>query len=385
MLSPQARAAGFLPVFGTHDDRLAGALMALARERGWAPDEFEFEMLYGVRTDWQLALRAMGYNLRVYLPFGADWWPYAIRRVGSIPQRMAVGAIPEFGWIRGGSGLETGPGRHGRIWFLHRWRFPNISGIAAPACPATCSSPTCAPIAMGRISMTPGRSARSTMAPALTVRDAPHLAQAGDLVVIAPGDVHTGGTSETPLGYRMLYVEPSWLDDHARALLGAAAAFDGPVIRDPALCAQWLAALAPEGMDEAGRAEHLGRAFALREHARGRADGVRGRGCLRPAARAHGAGPGLRAGPGGAGPGAGPPPHHAGQAVRAPLWPAAAGLAAQLARGAARELLRGGLPLADAAHAVGFADQAHMTRVFKQVYGSTPGVFRKASVAVRLP
>ena len=84
---------GFLPVFGTHDDRLAGALMALARERGWAPDEFEFEMLYGVRTDWQLALRAMGYNLRVYLPFGADWWPYAIRRVGSIPQRMAVGAI----------------------------------------------------------------------------------------------------------------------------------------------------------------------------------------------------------------------------------------------------------------------------------------------------
>ena len=54
-----------------------------------------------------------------------------------------------------------------------------------------------------------GRSARSTMAPALTVRDAPHLAQAGDLVVIAPGDVHTGGTSETPLGYRMLYVEPS--------------------------------------------------------------------------------------------------------------------------------------------------------------------------------
>ena len=85
---------------------------------------------------------------------------------------------------------------------------------------------------------------------AFTVRDAPHLAQAGDLVVIAPGDVHTGGTSETPLGYRMLYVEPSWLDDHARALLGAAAAFDGPVIRDPALCAQWLAALAPEGMDE---------------------------------------------------------------------------------------------------------------------------------------
>ncbi len=86
MLSPAARQAGFLPVFGTHDDRLAGAIMALARERGWAPDAFEFEMLYGVRPDWQLALRRLGYNVRVYLPFGADWWPYAIRRVGENPR-----------------------------------------------------------------------------------------------------------------------------------------------------------------------------------------------------------------------------------------------------------------------------------------------------------
>ncbi|WMD22874.1 proline dehydrogenase family protein [Achromobacter seleniivolatilans] len=86
MLSPEARESGFFPVFGTHDDRLAGAIMALARERGWAPDDFEFEMLYGVRPDWQLALRGMGYNVRVYLPFGADWWPYAIRRVGENPR-----------------------------------------------------------------------------------------------------------------------------------------------------------------------------------------------------------------------------------------------------------------------------------------------------------
>ncbi|WP_063583317.1 proline dehydrogenase family protein [Achromobacter ruhlandii] len=86
MLSSQARAAGFLPVFGTHDDRLAGAIMALARERGWGADEFEFEMLYGVRPDWQLALRRLGYAVRVYLPFGADWWPYAVRRVGEHPR-----------------------------------------------------------------------------------------------------------------------------------------------------------------------------------------------------------------------------------------------------------------------------------------------------------
>ena len=85
MLSHEAREAGFYPVFGTHDDRLAGAIMALARERGWSPDAFEFEMLYGVRPDWQLALRGLGYNVRVYLPFGGDWWPYAIRRVGENP------------------------------------------------------------------------------------------------------------------------------------------------------------------------------------------------------------------------------------------------------------------------------------------------------------
>ncbi len=86
MLSREARASGFFPVFGTHDDRLAGAILALARERGWSADDFEFEMLYGVRPDWQMALRGLGYNVRVYLPFGADWWPYAIRRVGENPR-----------------------------------------------------------------------------------------------------------------------------------------------------------------------------------------------------------------------------------------------------------------------------------------------------------
>lgn len=86
MLSREARQSGFYPVFGTHDDRLAGAIIDLARERGWDPDQFEFEMLYGVRPDWQIALRGLGYNVRVYLPFGADWWPYAIRRVGENPR-----------------------------------------------------------------------------------------------------------------------------------------------------------------------------------------------------------------------------------------------------------------------------------------------------------
>ncbi|MEN5345241.1 proline dehydrogenase family protein [Achromobacter mucicolens] len=86
MLSREARESGFYPVFGTHDDRLTGAIVDLARERGWPAEGFEFEMLYGVRPDWQIALRGLGYNVRVYLPFGADWWPYAIRRVGENPR-----------------------------------------------------------------------------------------------------------------------------------------------------------------------------------------------------------------------------------------------------------------------------------------------------------
>ncbi|WP_293023297.1 proline dehydrogenase family protein [Pandoraea sp.] len=103
MLSRQARDAGFYPAFGTHDDRLAVSIIELARRHGWAPEQFEFEMLYGVRTDWQLKLRSMGYRVRVYLPFGDDWWPYAARRVGEQPRnawllaRSAIGNGYGFG------------------------------------------------------------------------------------------------------------------------------------------------------------------------------------------------------------------------------------------------------------------------------------------------
>ncbi len=52
--------------------------------------EYEFEMLYGVRPDWQRQLRAQGFSVRVYVPFGADWWPYAIRRVGENPKNLLL-------------------------------------------------------------------------------------------------------------------------------------------------------------------------------------------------------------------------------------------------------------------------------------------------------
>ncbi|KVE40472.1 proline dehydrogenase family protein [Burkholderia sp. BDU5] len=100
MLSRDARDAGFYPIFGTHDDRLASRIIECAARGGWAPEQFEFEMLYGVRTDWQLKLRRMGYQVRVYLPFGNDWWPYAVRRVGENPRNawLLVRSLADGGY-----------------------------------------------------------------------------------------------------------------------------------------------------------------------------------------------------------------------------------------------------------------------------------------------
>ena len=73
-----------------------------------------------------------------------------------------------------------------------------------------------------------------------TVQGEAHAACAGELVVIAPGQVHTGGTAAGPLAYRMAYIDLAWFQDHARALHAQGARLAGPVIADAALCVQWL-------------------------------------------------------------------------------------------------------------------------------------------------
>lgn len=90
MLGPEARARGFRPVFGTHDDALIAEIRLVARNSGWSPGAYEFEMLYGVRTELQRQLHEQGEQVRLYLPFGKDWWPYAIRRVGESPRNAAL-------------------------------------------------------------------------------------------------------------------------------------------------------------------------------------------------------------------------------------------------------------------------------------------------------
>jgi proline dehydrogenase len=84
-LSPAMKSAGHRPIFATHDDRILDILLPVAQANGWEPHEYEIEMLLGVREPYQRELAAKGYTVRVYVPFGAAWWPYSIRRVGENP------------------------------------------------------------------------------------------------------------------------------------------------------------------------------------------------------------------------------------------------------------------------------------------------------------
>jgi proline dehydrogenase len=72
----------------THDPNMIDAAMRFAAERGIAKDKFEFQMLYGIRTDLQRRLVRDGYRVRVYIPFGRDWFPYLMRRLAERPANL---------------------------------------------------------------------------------------------------------------------------------------------------------------------------------------------------------------------------------------------------------------------------------------------------------
>lgn len=90
MFSREARRSGFYPIVATHDDRLHALAIQLARENDWKPGEYEFEMLLGARPDVTQALATQGERVRLYLPFGRDWWPYAVRRIGENPRNATL-------------------------------------------------------------------------------------------------------------------------------------------------------------------------------------------------------------------------------------------------------------------------------------------------------
>lgn len=78
-------AKGNYPAIATHDMDIIEDAIDYARKNTIAPDRYEFQMLFGVRTSEQEKLRARGYNMRVYTPFGKDWYPYYTRRIAERP------------------------------------------------------------------------------------------------------------------------------------------------------------------------------------------------------------------------------------------------------------------------------------------------------------
>jgi proline dehydrogenase len=80
--------SGIYHAMATHDPNMIEATIRFAAERGITKDKFEFQMLYGIRTDLQSRLVREGYRVRVYIPFGQDWFPYFMRRLAERPANL---------------------------------------------------------------------------------------------------------------------------------------------------------------------------------------------------------------------------------------------------------------------------------------------------------
>lgn len=80
--------SGFYHAIATHDPRMIAETIRCAAEKQISKDDFEFQMLYGVRTDLQRRLVRDGYRVRVYVPFGQEWFPYFMRRLAERPANL---------------------------------------------------------------------------------------------------------------------------------------------------------------------------------------------------------------------------------------------------------------------------------------------------------
>ena len=76
------------PAIATHDPRLIAKAIQITERDGIAPDRFEFQMLYGIRRDLQRTLLDRGYTVRIYVPYGQEWYPYFMRRLAERPANV---------------------------------------------------------------------------------------------------------------------------------------------------------------------------------------------------------------------------------------------------------------------------------------------------------
>jgi proline dehydrogenase len=80
--------SGIFHGIATLDEKMIDATRDFVRRQGIPPSAFEFQMLYGVRRDLQRALVKEGYRVRVYVPFGTEWYPYFMRRLAERPANL---------------------------------------------------------------------------------------------------------------------------------------------------------------------------------------------------------------------------------------------------------------------------------------------------------
>jgi len=81
---------GNYPGLATHDEAMLTHARKFVQRQGIAPERYEFQMLYGVRRDLQEQLRGSGHLMRVYIPFGTQWYPYLMRRLAERPANIAM-------------------------------------------------------------------------------------------------------------------------------------------------------------------------------------------------------------------------------------------------------------------------------------------------------
>jgi proline dehydrogenase len=80
--------SGIFHGLATHDERIIQEIKEWARSEDISPKSFEFQMLYGIRRDLQEALVKEGWGMRVYIPFGTEWYPYLMRRLAERPANL---------------------------------------------------------------------------------------------------------------------------------------------------------------------------------------------------------------------------------------------------------------------------------------------------------
>jgi|SRR5579875_513353 proline dehydrogenase len=81
-------ARGNFPAIASHDEAIIEAARRFVRDHGISKSAFEFQMLYGIRRDLQEELVRQGYNMRVYVPYGTQWYPYLMRRMAERPANL---------------------------------------------------------------------------------------------------------------------------------------------------------------------------------------------------------------------------------------------------------------------------------------------------------